>query len=199
MLSFVISVWIQQNYKYTRDRRRRSTYCVTITLLLFSVWIVFDVSILQPIAAIILSVISWLYLVPHRLVTTLASWSKSADANSLGRLIRTSSTMPSCTSKRKFRRCVLPSCAVTSNARVTVNFGVLPKFQLQERKSLISLSKPANWIYWNIFKSVTSSSCFMVDNRTRREKFKIVSTHNRISFLSSTIRLLDEKIIYISF
>jgi len=116
------------------------------SLILFSstFWVVFKVTVLPPIAAIIFSVTSWSYLVPRRLLITLASWLMLVDTNPAGKLILISSTMPFSTSKFKFRRCILPSWARKSSVRVTVNFGVLPKFQSQERNSLVKLSIPGN-------------------------------------------------------
>lgn len=121
-----------------------------LILLSSTLWAVFDTTDLPPIAAIIFSITSWLYLVPWRLLITLASCSKLVDTNPAGKLILISSTIPSCTSKIKFSRCVLPSWAGTSSVRETVNFGVLPKFQSQERNSLVNLSIPAILIYNNI-------------------------------------------------
>ena len=127
---------------------------VASSSLIFSstLWAVFKETVLPPIAAIMFSVTSWSYLVPRILLITLASWAKLVDTNPAGKLILISSTMPFCTSKLKFKRYILPSWAGKSSVRVTVNFGVLPKFQSQERNSLTNLSIPAQYQFTKTFQ-----------------------------------------------
>lgn len=145
---------------------------------------VLGVPVLQLIAAITFSNISWLYLAPQKSLIMFASCSKSVEANPSGKFIVTFSTMPFCTSTckvRSIRRHKVSSSAlsktpnlarkstelltfVTSNVWLTVNFGVLPKFQSQERNSLVNLSNPVIRIYWDVLESL-SANYFTLDNR----------------------------------